>query len=509
MELNIYAISVVAILLATYYVIKKKLKYWQNKGVFVEKPSVPFGNAKNIILQKESIGEAIGNFHHLMKSRSIPYGGYYVLTKPIFVPVDIELIRRIMISDFDHFTDRLFHSNTSDPLSSHLFARKGESWKNLRQKLSPVFTPSKVKMMYPLITESVINLINLVNAKMEVSNIMDIDSILMKYAMDVTISSSFGVQPNTLKNNHTVFEQMGKLFFEESLWGALVRSMSVVYPGLLSFFKIRSVHRSIADFFIKLTNDIITYRENNNVVRQDLMHSLLQIRNNVAVEDDKVGFVKNFNDNRAQTLTDTDVAAQCFIFFLGGYETTSSLISFFLYELAVHQDIQRKAREEIQMARAKYGDQLLHEALNELGYLEKCIKETLRKHASLPLHSRLCTKDYKIPNSNVIIEKGTAVFISVRGLHYDSEFYQDPEIFNPERFTNASKQPCIWTPFGDGPRICIGYQMGMAVTKLAIVEFLLNFKFTIDCKTESPLSFKKTTFTHRAENGIWLNIKKL
>ncbi|KAF5285148.1 hypothetical protein FQA39_LY16837 [Lamprigera yunnana] len=485
------------------------MKYWQNKGVFVEKPSVPIGNAIKVVLQKESIGEAIENFYYVMKSRSIPYGGYYVFTKPIFVPVDIELIRRIMIYDFDHFTDHLFHLDKSDPLSGHIFARKGEAWKSLRQKLSPVFTPSKIKMTYPLIAESVCNLINLLNTKTEISNVMEIDSILMKYAMDVTISSSFGVQPNTLKNESPEFEKIGKQFFDESLWGALVRSMMLVCPSVLSFFKIRSVHQSIADFFIKLTNDIITYREKNNVVRQDLMQSLLQIRNNVDVQDEKVGFVKNFNDKRAQTLTDIDVAAQCFIFFLGGYETTSSLISFFLYELAVHQDIQRKAREEIQMACAKYGDKLLHDIPNELDYLEKCIKETLRKHSSLPLHSRVCTKDYKIPNSNVIIEKGTAVFISVRGIHNDPEFYKDPGSFNPERFKNASKQPCIWNPFGDGPRICIGYQMGLVVAKMALVQLLLHFKFTVNCKTESPLSFKKTTFAHRADKGIWLNFEKL
>lgn len=72
---------------------------------------------------------------------------------------------------------------------------------------------------------------------------------------------------------------------------------------------------------------------------------------------------------------------------------------------------------------------------------------------------RETVEPYKVPNSDFIIEKNTPIFISMSGLHYDPEYYPDPYKFDPERFTEENKRnrpPCVYLPFGDGPRVCIG-----------------------------------------------------
>lgn len=78
--------------------------------------------------------------------------------------------------------------------------------------------------------------------------------------------------------------------------------------------------------------------------------------------------------------------------------------------------------------------------------------------AALP---RKCTKEYKIPDTDIIIEEGTRVFIPILGLHYDSEYFPKPNEFNPDRFSNENKHkivPFTYLPFGEGPRNCIGKQ---------------------------------------------------
>jgi cytochrome P450 family 6 len=85
--------------------------------------------------------------------------------------------------------------------------------------------------------------------------------------------------------------------------------------------------------------------------------------------------------------------------------------------------------------------------------------ETLRKYPPLPILTRVCTKDYTVPNTTIKIKKGDMVGISTQALHNDPEYYPDPEKFDPERFSEENKKTrpdFTWIPFGEGPRLCIG-----------------------------------------------------
>ena len=91
--------------------------------------------------------------------------------------------------------------------------------------------------------------------------------------------------------------------------------------------------------------------------------------------------------------------------------------------------------------------------------LLNAISETLRKHPPVPMLSRECSQPYKIPGTDIVLEKGTRVLIPVTALHYDPKYYPETERFDPERFSEEEKQKrhhYVYLPFGEGPRICIG-----------------------------------------------------
>lgn len=72
---------------------------------------------------------------------------------------------------------------------------------------------------------------------------------------------------------------------------------------------------------------------------------------------------------------------------------------------------------------------------------------------------RLCTKDYVVPGTDIEIKKGVGVMIPVLGLQTDPEYYPNPDVFDPDRFSEEKKKErpgFTWLPFGEGPRICIG-----------------------------------------------------
>ncbi|KAK5639919.1 hypothetical protein RI129_010730 [Pyrocoelia pectoralis] len=98
----------------------------------------------------------------------------------------------------------------------------------------------------------------------------------------------------------------------------------------------------------------------------------------------------------------------------------------------------------------------------EMEYLDNCLYESLRKYPPAPMTTRLCTKSYKIPNSDVVINKGTYVFIPIYAIHRDPEYYPNPDKYDPDRFSKESinnRPPLAFLPFGDGPRKCIVLQV--------------------------------------------------
>lgn len=80
----------------------------------------------------------------------------------------------------------------------------------------------------------------------------------------------------------------------------------------------------------------------------------------------------------------------------------------------------------------------------------------------MPFLDRVCGEDYAIPGSKVILEKGTFVYIPMFGLHYDPEYFPEPERYDPERFSEENRKripPYSYIPFGEGPRNCIGIDL--------------------------------------------------
>jgi len=83
----------------------------------------------------------------------------------------------------------------------------------------------------------------------------------------------------------------------------------------------------------------------------------------------------------------------------------------------------------------------------------------LRKYPPVDNLLRIASNDYTIPDSKLVIPKGMLVFIPAYAIHHDSNIFENPEKFDPERFNDENKKnlhPMAHLPFGEGPRNCVG-----------------------------------------------------
>lgn len=125
---------------------------------------------------------------------------------------------------------------------------------------------------------------------------------------------------------------------------------------------------------------------------------------------------------------------------------------------------------------------------------------------------RETNENYKVPNTEIIIEKGTSVLIPVHSIHYDPDFYPQPELFDPSRFEadkSSSRHPFAYLPFGDGPRNCIGLRFGKMQAKIGIVSLLQRFKFGVSDQTQIPLVLDTRSPTLAVKHGIHLKVERI
>ncbi|XP_003944878.1 ultra-long-chain fatty acid omega-hydroxylase [Saimiri boliviensis] len=214
-------------------------------------------------------------------------------------------------------------------------------------------------------------------------------------------------------------------------------------------------------------------------------------------------------DEDGKELSDEDIRAEADTFMFEGHDTTSSGLSWVLFNLAKYPEYQEKCREEIQeVMKGRELEELEWDDLTQLPFTTMCIKESLRQYPPVTLVSRRCTEDIKLPDGR-IIPKGIICLVSIYGTHHNPTVWPDSKVYNPYRFDPDNPQqrsPLAYVPFSAGPRNCIGQSFAMAEMRVVVALTLLRFRLSVD-RTRKVR--RKPELILRTENGIWLKVEPL
>lgn len=200
---------------------------------------------------------------------------------------------------------------------------------------------------------------------------------------------------------------------------------------------------------------------------------------------------------------------QCVLFFVAGYHTTASLLTFCSYELAMNPHVQVKLLQEINEVAGENGD-IDYDTLVKMPYLDAVLSESLRKYPPiLKLERTSASEKYSLGSTGIELTKGQLVEIPVYAIHYDEDNYPNPDHFEPERFLPENRhaiKPYTYLPFGAGPRNCVGLRFALLEAKLGLVRLIQKYKFNTCSKTDVPLKYKGIALLE-VQNVI-LNVEK-
>ncbi|CAK1580729.1 unnamed protein product [Parnassius mnemosyne] len=438
-------------------------KYWEQRGIKHEKP-IPFlgNNARNFLMQASPSEMAAEMYWKYPKEKVV---GFYRAFRPELVVRDPEIVKRILTTDFIHFYPRGInvHKKVIEPMLRNLFFADGDVWRLLRQRMTPAFTSGKLKAMFPLIVERAEKLQTRVLDAASSGRILDARELLARYTTDFIGACGFGLESDSLNDEDSAFRKLGVKIFSLNAKQLFIGMLKLMFPEL---FKYAKTQGEVEADIVPLVKEIMKQRNYQPSGRNDFIDLLLECKAKGTMVGESIEHFKpdGTPEIAKLELDDLLMAAQVFVFFAAGFETSSSATSYTLHQLAYNPDVQKKVQSEIDRVLAKHNNKLSYEAIKEMTYLECAFKEGMRMFPSLGFLIRQCVSKYTFPEIDLTIDPGVQIFIPLQAMQNDPQFFANPEQFRPERFLPDefdSKNKYVYLPFGLGPRACIGERLGL------------------------------------------------
>lgn len=429
----------------------KHNNYWKDRNVPGPKPSFFFGNIKDQFLRKTAAGEIFSEICSRYPEEKVI--GIFRMRTPELLVMDLDIIKQIMIKDFDMFMERGV-AFSEKKLGANLLHATADTWKVLRSRFSPLFSSGKLKNMTYLMTELGDKLVDYVETITRVQTEQQVYEVAKKFTQSAIAACAFGIDIESL--NDELSKALHRVN-QKIIANSYRYEFEMMYPGVLMRMGISLFPDEVKTFFFGLTKVIIDQRNGNPTNRNDFMDLILALRKAKKIP----GLKRGSRDEKEVTIEITDelIAAQAFIFFIAGNETTACAIGYVLYLLARHPDIQNKVVEELTTVLQRHEGKLTYEAISDLNYLAKVVNESLRMHMVAETIRRCAQTDIKLPGTDIVVKKGQILLIPLNVIHRDPKYYPNPDVFDPERFSPenvAARHSCAYLPFGIGPRHCIG-----------------------------------------------------
>ncbi|KAG9143362.1 hypothetical protein Leryth_022207 [Lithospermum erythrorhizon] len=466
-------------LVLTYYLIKllhsliyvplKLQNHFKNQGIQGPRYRLIIGNTAEI--RRRMIAEAesspMMSFSHDILPKVAPH--YYIWSReygknflywfgprPRLAIADQDMIKEILMNG-----NGLFERPESNPLSKMLFGDglvglSGEKWGVHRRITSQAFNMERVKGWIPEMVCSTSKMLYKWEEELgNKENIeIDIHKELHKLSADIISRTAFGSN----------FEEGAKIFqLQEQQVGLVLQAIRSVYiPGFKYLPTKKNRMRWKLDNETRESIRTLIFNNTRKLENQRTLLALLMSSHKY--------------QNKEERLDVDEIIDECKTFYFAGKETTANTLTWVLLLLALHQEWQDKAREEVLSVCNK--EHPTAENIAELKLINVIMNETMRLYPTSVMLMRQTSKNVKI--GSLDIPADTQFYLAMTAVHHDPEIWgEDANEFNPLRFLDSRKHLASYFPFGLGPRVCVGQNLAIIEVKVVLAMILQKFSFVI------------------------------
>jgi cytochrome P450 len=422
----------------------------------------------------------LGNFlqldlpklHLILEEWSDRYGGIYkfkLLNKTVVAVSNPELVQCVLRDRPETYRRVSTIELAARELGTHgLFTTEGEQWRRERYVTMHAFKSEYLRRFFLNMLKITERLHKRWGASADAGLSVDVQEDWMRFTIDNTTLFAFGYDINMVENESVNFQQH------------------------LERFRIGLNTRTGAPFpywhYIKLPSDR-ALEKSLAILKETIAEFIQKTRQRLENEPELANQPSNFleallvtKDEKGNSFSYEEIQGNIFNILLAGEDTTARTLSWLLYFMAEHPEIQGKMQEEVD--ENLLAEQIMpidQNVIDKLHYIEAVAHETLRLKAVAPLLCMETNIDTEL--DGVFIPKGVPVMLLTRGGVLHEENFTDAHQFKPERWMETRPTGCVHNrnaslPFGAGPRSCPGRNLAMLEIKMAIAMVCKNFSVT-------------------------------
>jgi cytochrome P450 len=406
----------------------------------------------------------------------------------LYIPNEPDLVYRILVSEVKNFPKNpLLHQVLVPLLGESIFTTNGRQWQKQRNLLNPSFEKESVRRLFPMMKEAVADMLERLDALADRGGYHNLDEEMTFVTADIIfrtiLSSKLDPQEGRdVLRAFVTFQEMSAKMGMQRLF---------LLPKI---FRIRSMKR---------------YEEAGQVIRGALSRRVepryRQMERGEKAEERDIlaALLQSVDKETGRPFSFKEILDQIAMLFLAGHETTASSLSWTLYLLALYPEHQEAAYREIVSVCGAEGEITL-DAIGKLPTVTNIFKEALRLYPPVSFMAREAAVDTRIRDKE--IKKGSYVVVSPWLMHRNERFWEDPHMFNPDRFNHPEKLvKNTYFPFGMGQRICIGAAFAMQEGVLILASIVRRYRLELKPGFVPDIVGRLTT---RSANGIEIGLHR-